>query len=217
VFALKRPNGEGAPEKDRKNPLDALLGRKTPDPDEALPEVDVVAGLRRILRTMPKQTSSGPAEDLDPVRGALAAIEAALYAVDAVREIIEQAYEVALSAQDVEDAGGRALLAESYDELRLSIDKSIEELDERAALLLGGGQRNLDVRLGGKAHYSVSPVRLDSSAKGLNLRPPREAFSTFEEINEVLAELDGALKKADRTAAAYCRDAQFLIARISQQ
>jgi hypothetical protein len=212
MFASKRSAAE---EEQRKSPLGGLFGRKD-DPADALPQIDVVAGLKRILKASGQAASAESRENFDPAREALASIEAALYAIDSVREIIEQAYEVALSAQDVEDVGGRALLAESYDELRLSINRTIEELDPRASVLLGGSQRNLDVKLGGKAHYAVSPARLDVSAKGLNLDPPRDAFATFEEINAVLGELDSALKKADRTAAAYCRDAQFLIARMTQ-
>lgn len=218
MFVMKRsPNEDAAGEKSAKrSPLGALLGRRDDDADE-LPAVDVAAGLSRALRIQPHQTANDRKPDLDPIRAALSAIEASLYAIDAIRDIIEQAYEVAISAQDVEEAGGRALLAESYDELRLSITKAIDDLDERASALIGKTQRNLDVKLGGKAYYSVSPTRLDLSAKGLNLDPPRDAFATFDEINNVLAELDTALKKADRAAAGYCRDAQFLMARMNQQ
>lgn len=216
VFASKRsPADEAATEKlDRRSPLSAILGRRAAEVEE-LPAVDIAAGLNRILRTTLQPGDAEKRPDIEPVRHALACIEAGLYAIDTVRDIIEQAYEVALSAQDVEDVGGRALLAESYDELRLSINATIDALDERAGALLGRNQRNLDVKLGGKAHYSISPTRLDLTAKGLNLDPPRDAFATFDEINSVLSELDNALKKADRAAAGYCRDAQFLMARIN--
>ena len=218
VFASKRSAADEAetPKNDRPNPLTAILGRREAEAEE-LPSIDVAAGLNRILRSSLQPGEPERRPDTEPVRHALACIEAALYAIDTVRDVIEQAYEVALSAQDVEDVGGRALLAESYDELRLSINKTIDDLDDRAAALLGRNQRNLDVKLGGKAHYSVSPTRLDLSPKGLNLEPPRDAFATFDEINKVLAELDSALKKADRAAAGYCRDAQFLIARMNVQ
>ncbi|MEQ1929415.1 MAG: hypothetical protein ABL957_02625 [Parvularculaceae bacterium] len=201
----------------KRSPLGALLNRREIEEDE-LPQADIAAGLSRVLRAPAQQPAPAAQNttDLESVRAALSSIEASLYAIDSIRDIIEQAYEVALSAQDVEDAGGRALLAESYDELRLSINKTIDALDERAATLIGKSQRHLDVKLGGKAHYSVSPTRLDVTQKGLNLAPPRDAFATFDEINNVLAELDTALKKADRTAAGYCRDAQFLIARMNQ-
>lgn len=192
------------------------LNKKKADEADA-PQIDVQAGLNRVLRAQaPQSEPAAKRDDMEPVREALGAIEAALYSIDAIREIIEQAYEVTFSAQDVEEIGGRSLLAESYDELRLSINKTIEGLDERASMLIGKAQRTLEVKLGGKAQYSVSPTRLDISARGLNLEPPRDAFATFEEINAVLAELDSALKKADRAAAGYCRDAQFLIARMNQ-
>jgi signal transduction histidine kinase len=218
AFVSKRSSGdEASTEKaERRNPLTAILGRRDVEA-EHLPAIDVAAGLNRILRATPAVSEAERKTDLDPIRNALASIEASLYAIDTIRDIIEQAYEVAISAQDVEDAGGRALLAESYDELRLSINRAVDDLDERASALLGRNSRNLDVKLGGKAHYSISPTRLDVSPKGLNLEPPREAFATFDEINLVLSELDGALKKADRAAAGYCRDAQFLIARMNAE
>ncbi len=216
AFALNRPHGDDkSREKPQKrSPLAGWLGRKNHDAD-ALPEIDVAAGLNRVLRATAPQAEEPKGVSVDPIREALSSIEAALYTIDSIREIIEQAYEVTFSAQDVEDAGGRALLAESYDDLRLTINKTLDAVDERAAILLGKNQRNFDVKLGGKAHYSVSPTRLDVSSRGLNLDPPRDAFATFEEISSVLSELDTALKKADRAAAGYCRDAQFLIARMA--
>jgi len=221
AFALNRMQAEEKPagKKSKRSPLAGLFGQKRADDDAALPEVDFAAGLSRVLRTTSNSSAAktSPVENVDPIREALASIEAALYAIDSVRDIIEQAYEVTLSANDVEDVGGRALLAESYDELRLSIDATLDKLDERAAILISKKSRQIDVKLGGKAHYSISPARLDSSPNGLNLDPPRDAFATFEEITAVMEELDSALKKADRAAAGYCRDAQFLIDRLTSE
>lgn len=218
MFAFNRSRNDKKPreKKEKRGPFAGLLGRKPADSADALPEIDVAAGLSRVLRTPSPAGEPQMIDSADPIRDALASIEAALYAIDTIRDIIEQACDVALSAQSVEDAGGRALLAESYDELRLSIGKTIDDLDERAGLLIGKNQRSLDVKLGGKAHYSVSATRLDLSPRGLNLEPPRDAFATFEEISDILSQLDSALNKADRTAAGYCRDAQFLMVRMAQ-
>lgn len=218
AFALNRLNAEEKSEEKsaKRGPLATLLRRKPLDGADEMPEMDIAGGLSRALRTTAGYAKQPPAKtDDSPIREALASIEAALYSIDTIRDVIEQAYEVALSAQEVQDAGGRALLAESYDELRLAINKTVDELDPRAGSLIGKNSHNLEVKLGGKAQYSVSSMRLDASAKGLNLDPPRDAFATFDEITRVLDELDNALKKADRAAAGYCRDAQFLIARMA--
>ena len=194
-----------------------FLRRKKVETENDLPEMDVAGGLNRALRmTAGSGKSADLAVDVDHLRSALAAIEAALFTLDQARDIIEEAYEVVLSAQDTDDEGGRALLAESYDELRLSIGALAEGVDERAASLIGKAQRQMDVKLGGKAHYSISPFRLDISDRGLDLSPPRDAFSTTAEIEAVLTELDRALGKADRAANGYCRDAQFLINRMKE-
>ncbi len=215
AFATSKSPGEGKPAK--RSPLAGWLGRKKDDKDkDVAPQMDVASGVDRALRK-PAIIVEAPVETdtEDPVRAALGAIEAALYAIDRIRDTLEQACEVAISAKDIEDAGGRALLAEHYDELRLSVDYTIEQADPRAAILIGKGQRHLDVNLGGTTRYSVSPVRLDASERGLGLSPPRDAFATYEEITQALSELDRALGRADRAAANYCRDAQYLIARMN--
>lgn len=214
----EKPSEDGKKERPRRG-LSGLFGFSAAAADDVdLPAMDVAGGLDRALRRAGLQSKAvdTPSPQVDGnIREALIAIESALYSIDRVREIIEQAYEVVLSAHEVEDAGARALLAESFDELRMSINAAIDAVDDRASVLIGKNSRQIDVKLGGKAHYSVSPFRLDSTAKGLGITPPRDAFATFDEINDTLDELDGALKKADRAASAYCRDAQFLMARLS--
>ncbi len=215
AFAASKSPEESKPAK--RSPLAGWLGRKKDAKGkDVLPEVDIASGVDRALRK-PVITAEAPSENEkeNPVRDALGAIEAALYAIDRIRDTLEQACEVAISAKDIEDAGGRALLAEHYDELRLSVDYTIEQADPRAAILIGKSQRHLDVNLGGTTRYSVSPVRLDASERGLALSPPRDAFATYEEITQALDQLDHALARADRAAANYCRDAQYLIARMN--
>ncbi len=215
AFAASKSPEEGKPAK--RSPLAGWLGRKKPaNSKDALPEIDIASGVDRALRK-PAIVAEAPVENEkeNPVRDALGAIEAALYAIDRIRDTLEQACEIAISAKDIEDAGGRALLAEHYDELRLSVDYTIEQADPRAAILIGKGQRHLDVNLGGTTRYSVSPARLDASERGLGLSPPRDAFATYEEITQALDQLDHALARADRAAANYCRDAQYLIARMN--
>lgn len=220
AFALNKAAGGEAQKKPKRSPLAGLFGLSGREEEEPeLPAIDVAAGLDRALRrtagaAAPERKGSPQAGG--NIREALAAIESALFSIDRVRDIIEQAYEIALSAHEAEEEGARALLAESFDDLRLSINTAVDAVDDRAATLIGKNHRQIDVKLGGKAHYSISPCRLDTSAKGLNVSPPRDAFSTFEEINASLDELDGALKKADRAANAYCRDAQFLIAKLKE-
>ena len=213
AFALRKPSAE------KKSPLAGWLGKKKPvDEVDVIPEVDVTAGLNRALRgsqAQPEHKKSSEQEQLNPVRDALGAIETALYAIDRVRDILEQATDVVVSVKDVEDIGGRSMLAETYDELRLSIDGALSKIDPRAAVLIGKQQRHIDVRLGAKTRYSVSPMRLDIGPEGLDLPPPADAFETDDEVDAVLDKLDKALARADRAAGSYCRDAQYLIARMN--
>ena len=214
AFALHKSNETKKSHK--RSPLAGWLGRKVADASDALPEIDIAAGVDRALKgSRPEPKKPVVKDNHDPVRDALGAIEASLYAIDRIRDTLEQASEVAMSAKDVDDAGGRSLLAERYDEMRLAIDGIIDTVDPRAASLIGKPSRHLDVTLGGKTRYSVSPAKLDTSADGLNLSPPRDAFETDAEVDRTLGEIDTALGRADRAAAGYCRDAQYLIARMS--
>ena len=216
AFALQKSQSEEKPQK--RSPLAGWLGKKEDDAlDEPLPEINVAAGLNRVLNSTKSVDEKRPKTDAKEkaVREALGAIEAALFAIDKIRDTLEQACEISLSAKSVEDVGGRALLAERFDELRLLINETVEKSDPRATMLIGKNHRHLDVNLGGKTRYSVAATRMDSSERGLNLSPPRDAFSTYEEIDQTLEQLDNALGRADRAAASYCRDAQYLIARMN--
>lgn len=216
AFALNKDQSENSGK--RRSPLAGWLGKKNTQAEDAIPAMDVAGGLDRAMRNRKAVIEEPDPETREnPVRDALTAIEAALYAIDRVRDILEQACEVALSAKSVDEVGGRALLAESYDELRLSINEALDKIDPRAAVLIGKGQRHIDVMLGGRTKYSVSPIRLDVGEKGLDLPPPVDAFSSYEEIDNVLSQLDQALGRADRAAASYCRDAQYLIARMKAE
>ncbi len=215
AFAINKQSSDQAK---RRSPLAGWLGKKNDTGQDEIPAMDVAAGLDRALRNRKANIEEPDPETREnPVRDALTAIEAALYAIDRVRDILEQACEVAISAKDVEDVGGRSLLAESYDELRLSINESLDKIDPRAAVLIGKGQRHIDVMLGGRTKYSVSPIRLDIGEKGLDLPPPVDAFASYDEIDNVLTQLDKALGRADCAAASYCRDAQYLIARMKAE
>lgn len=214
AFALKKSSGE------KKSPLAGWLGKKSTEaePEYFVPEEDVVASLNRALRNPMREAEQHKKDtrvQLGPIRDALGAIESALYAIDRIRDVLEQAVDVVVSARDIDDTGGRAMMAESYDELRLSIDAALTKIDPRAVVLIGTQQRHIDVNLGGKTRYSVSPVRLDTSERGLNLSPPREAFDSTDEIETTLDQLDKALALADKASTSYCNDAQYLIARMN--
>ena len=203
---------------EKKSPLAGWLGKKKPqEVEDDFPEVNVEAGLTRALRGVKahQEQKISVHEQVKPIREALTSIESALYAIDRLRDILEQACDIAVSAKDADDIGARALLAESYDDLRMSIETSIKKIDPSAALLIGKNQRHVDVNLGGKTRYSISPIRLDTSEKGLHLIPPRNAFEASDEVDAVLDHLDKALHKADKAAGNYCRDAQYLIARMN--
>ncbi len=198
--------------------LGTLFRRKKSDGDEILPVGDINAGLSRALRApkVDKKSDECRENDLRLIRSALTTIEAVLYAMDKAREILQQCYEVASSAKNVEDPGARALLADSYDELRLSIDTIVDDTDPSGVELIGPDAQNLDIEMSGRARYSLAFFRLHSGDDGLKLSPPFNAFDTDEEIDALSNELKEAYQRVERATAAYCRDAKYLMARINE-
>ena len=98
AFALRKSPDQ---EKDqKKSPLAGWLGKKqNVDSKGELPEVDVAAGVNRALRSAKTPEQAVLIDEDSPVRNALATIEASLYAIDNIRDILEQACEVAVSAK----------------------------------------------------------------------------------------------------------------------
>ncbi len=205
---------ESAP---RRRNLSSLLGLKGAEDETPLPTMDVAGGLSRALKRA--EDNVGADEEIlagqRSLQEALSAIEGALRLIDKIRDMIDYAYESAMSALEVDEAGGRALIAESYDDKRLEINELVAAADENTAHLIGKKARQIDVKIDGAAHYSISAIRLDVAEKGLNLNPPHDAFESDEEVNRTLDEIGLAVERLDRAAAIYGRDTEYLLARLS--
>ncbi|MEO1310579.1 MAG: hypothetical protein AAFV51_06370 [Pseudomonadota bacterium] len=192
----------------------SLFGRKRGADAEQV--VDIAAGVSRALKQSAAPAASAKPQRVPPqLKFALKTIEQALFAIDETREILEEACEVALQARELDDEIGRALLAERYDELRLSIDAVLTNAASPEGDLLSASARPLDLGLAGAVRFTIGAHRLDIGPRGLDLPPPREAFEEIDEVLTVLDRLDRALVKIDRAADQYCRDATFLHARAA--
>ena len=204
----------GPDENAKKRGIGGLFKKRKPEA-AVLPAIDLDASLNRAMRAPKGARKSGEVRlrDSQAVRDALTAIEGALYALDQADEILEQCLEVIKSAKHSEEVGARALLAESYDELRLGLDGVNAEAGDGVSLI-GEAAENLDIEMTGHARYAIAAFRLDSSPKGLNLPPPLEAFADMAEVDQTLAQLTRAQTRLERATAGYCRDAKFLMARL---
>ncbi|MEM1193035.1 MAG: hypothetical protein AAGH42_06535 [Pseudomonadota bacterium] len=193
----------------------SFFKRKTVDEPVVAPET-LAVGLSRALRTanMPRKAQEDAVQDTEHVRHALIVIEAILYAMDQARETITQCSEIIESAKLTEDLGGRAMLAENYDDLRLSLDKLAETDDEVVAELISAPGATLDLALTGRARYSIAGFCLGTDDHALNLPPPLTAFAADDEIEHTQLALDHAAGRVTRATASYCRDAKFLMACI---
>lgn len=127
---------------------------------------------------------------------ALAAIESALIATDAILDALADARACAGEAAREESLGLRALLAERYDEIRARIDAVVLKPD--AAGLVTPRGTGLLVSGGHLGRTVLALPRNDLSAAGLGLVPPAEGFEDQHEIAAITA----AIERASRTVAA---------------
>ena len=189
--------------------LAKLLRRSDPEP-----ELDLRPAMDRALRQVRQGADLRKNAHGEELRFALHVIEAAIYGIDDIRALLEEACEVLLAARDAEEIPARALLAERYDELRLSLDPIAEGCEYEGVDLLGRKAKGYDIELGVSAHFSIAPARMTIDAKGLDLPPPKDGFEPVEEVETIIEKLDRALLRVDRAAENYCRDARFLSARL---
>lgn len=178
-------------------------------------EETIAHGVNRAVKAAYRGATGRTDARAENLKFALHAIEAALFALDDIRALIEEACEMALAAADVNDEAERALFADRYDEIRLSIDPIANDAEFEGVNLLGDKAKPLDVDLDGRANYSVTAAQMTSSNKGLNLPPPEQAFAEADEIQKIIEHLDRALTRVDRASEIYCRDAEVLSLRIS--
>ncbi|MEL7028482.1 MAG: hypothetical protein AAGL49_04560 [Pseudomonadota bacterium] len=188
------------------------LGKSGPRAE--IEDVDVSVGLNRALAHARSRSAKLRTRAHEDIAFALQAIEAALFAIDEIRGLLEEAGEVVEAARAAPDLGGRALLAERYDDLRLAVDEIAGSAEFEGVSLLSEDARSLEVELGRKARYLVAPLRLAVSAKGLHLPPPEDAFAETEEIDRVAEKIAAGQKRVSRATETYCRDAQVLGARL---
>ncbi len=176
----------------------------------------VAAGVSRALRSPKIKPTSAENEirDFAAARKGLRAIETVLFVLDQVRDVLGQCREIVASARDTKDPGARALLAEKFDEHRLSINGIVSEVNETGQLLVGPEAEPLEIQMTGRALYSISCLRLDVSDQGLGLSPPIEAFAHDREVDVILSEIEMAVGRVERATASYCSDAKFLMGRL---
>ena len=156
---------------------------------------------------MPRPTSEVTVED--PVR-AVEALETLAFAIDAIRQRIEDGCELAVAAFERESAH-RAALAAQYDEIRKRIISDLASLrTQHTNAPVAPTAYDLAAGADGGA---VDALSLDFGHKDLGL-PASGQFASADRIEKAISGLDRALAWLDRASEAVCRDARFLSARI---
>jgi len=208
---------QAAPASTRQKSFGSFFQRKKVE--EAVVEPEAIAlSLTRSLRSanMPSKAQEDAISDSKKVRGALVAIEAILYAMDQAREAILQCHEIVESASHTDDLGGRALLAEKYDEARVMLDQVAAETESPGKELISIPGQSHDLELSGRARYSIAGFCVGTEEHALNLPPPLTAFADDDEIEHTKLALDAAATRVSRATASYCRDAKVLMTRIAE-
>jgi len=165
---------------------------------------------------------------------AIETLEAAVLSLDAIVHRLSDAQELVDAARaengeisddmgsDVadEENGTRALLAESYDELRSDITRiASTAYAGRTNLLDGlGGQLEVSLDASGRAKAIIpgvnAAVRSEVNPHGLDLPPPELAFSTTSERDAISHAVAAAIQQIHAFAARFEVDAALMAAKV---
>lgn len=176
-------------------------------PAETGPVIDVARARMALARRR-----SGPQPHVGPIRLALARIEDALIAIDAIRAALNEAGEHVAAADAARDPVRWAILAERYDDLRHAVTEASGASEKAPDCLTAHSRARLEVALDpfGRSRHVVRGMDLSAGVAGLDLPPPVEAFNAADERARVTAALAAAHVKLDRATALLLDDAAVL-------
>lgn len=151
----------------------------------------------------------------EPFQQALAALENVFFVIDEIRDILLDSSTFILKAAQSDSEIDRALLADRYDERRLSLEEYLKKPEIRENILIGKNAEGLRINCG-QAFYAIAPVNFDTSVNGLNLPPPLQGFSHQSEVTKTLAHVKLALEKISYISNAYLEDTEYLTSRLEK-
>ncbi len=190
--------------------------RKADTPQAAEIEAHVAASLERVKRHMRPVISETARVEQDAIIHAVGALEAAAMAVDGLTDVLSEARELVESASETESEAKRALIAERYDEVLGAIGPITAAADFDGVNLVDDSQDALSVAVDGPGDitFAVAHVKLTLGDGGLDLPPPREAFSTDDEIIRIRDAVAEALGRINTLGERFCADAAMLAMRL---
>ncbi len=190
---------------------------RTPDNDP--PVADTASAVTRALRHAAVKDDHYRRRQIETVRGAIAALEAAAQGVDAVSAAIGEARELTQSAAETQSQAKRALIAERFNDVIEGVDGAVRRSGAGEINLIDDGRDEIEIDLEqiGGAKLAVRHTRLTRGPGGLILSPVENAFSEDEEIARAQAELDRASARVDGLAERFCADAAFLSDRLPDE
>jgi len=190
-----------------------LFSRK---PAEAI-EADTSAGIARALKHAAAKDPVAARERVRRIEQAIEALEAAAQGVDALSAGLDEARELAISAQDSASPAKRALIAERFNDIVEGLDEGVDAAGAETLNLIDGGASDISIHLedANGAVFAVRGANLSRQRGGLSLDPAREAFAEDAEIEHALSQLARAEARLDGLAERFCGDAAFLTERLT--
>lgn len=187
-----------------------LAGEAEPAPAPIDP-IDIRSGIDRALRQARRQPSAALAQAHAAAR-AISIVEGTLVAIDTIHADLAEAQELASHALASTDPAMRALLAERYLDLINRIDTVAAGATFDGTNLINSGKDSIEIMIpaAGQPRHAVGHIRLQASAGGLDLTPPREAFQNDEEIERAASELTRARARLIKSVDTFLNQASML-------
>lgn len=187
-----------------------LAGEAEPAPAPIDP-IDIRSGIDRALRQSRRQPSAGQVQAHAAAR-AISIVEGTLVAIDTIHADLAEAQELTSHALASTDPAMRALLAERYMDLINRIDTVAAGATFDGTNLINAGKDSIEIMIpaAGQPRHAVGHIRLQASAGGLDLTPPRDAFQNDEEIERAASELTRARARLIKSVDTFLNQASML-------
>jgi len=175
-----------------------------------LDSADMSVGIARAMKHVQKEIPTTQREAKAAIKDALIVIEKAIMGIDAVKDILRQARDIAETAKTSIKNGPVEALAEDFEGLCDKLDHVVSKCQEGDKNLIAGEETKLLVPLSDARHSNFVVQSSNLTRAGLGLPLAKEAFDAEDTILEILTEVDRALDLVEHTGSIYCSNAAVL-------
>ncbi len=173
---------------------------------------DQTEGVKRALRFTSKTPVDAKAKIKAAVRGVFEVIEHTILTIDSLHALLFEVQELTQSVKQTQAHLSRLAVVSQYNDLLDRIPTVLETATHNGTNLINGSGQRISVPIleAGTAQFVISHTDLSNSEKGLDLPRMDGDLTDDADVMVFLTKLDQAIELLERTADAYCQNAEVL-------